>query len=563
MNRKKPTKKAVETRRVAAYVRVSTTRQKMEGDSLEAQQNAINRHLEYRLGSKSESIEFYIEGGKSAKDQNRPQLQRLKADIAKGEIDTVICVKLDRITRSVLDFADLWEFFAQHGVEFISLHESVDSSTPMGEAMMLIIMVFAQLERKVTGERTKITMLDRASRGLHNGGCTYGYVSDPNERGKLIPDPVWARIIKENFFDAVERLGSAGAVQTELCQKWKITVPQRETRSGKIIGGKPFTKQQVMRILRNPLYRGQITWGDVVTEGSHEPIVSKEQFERVQALLDQTTKHKSNRTQSRGRGYTLRGLVRCGCGAVMTPKSATGRNGKFHYYECTRKNHLGRTECDARGIPAEPLEEAVAARVAEIGTSEEARMQIITEALKLIDSNAHEAEKESEGVRHRLTTVKAEIGKLVAVLKNPGSQVFDSIRDELTRLESEKRELETRLTELQETKTPLDRVTALAKTFIQSWQGLGDLLQDITGNERRTLLEQFVEVIQMSPTADDAKKGTYVMRLFPEAIPVRRTRNGANREETHGTGDDPVLTESSLVREVGEKAPRLGFEPRT
>ena len=133
----------------------------------------------------------------------------------------------------------------------------------------------------------------------------------------------------------------------------------------------------------------------------------------------------------------------------MTPKSATGRNGPFHYYECTRKNHLGRTECDARGIPAEPLEEAVARRVAEIGTSDEARMQIITEALKLIDNNAHDAEKESENVRHRLTTVKAEIGKLVAVLKNSESQVFESIRDEMTRLETEKQDLEAKLRDLQ------------------------------------------------------------------------------------------------------------------
>lgn len=563
MNRKKQSNQSAEKRRVAAYVRVSTTRQKMEGDSLEAQQNAITRYLKYRTGSECVSVQIYVEGGKSAKDQNRPQLQRLKVDIAKGEIDTVICVKLDRITRSVLDFADLWEFFKKHDVEFISLNENVDSSTPMGEAMMLIIMVFAQLERKVTGERTRVTMLDRAHRGLSNGGCKYGYIPDPDGRGKLIPDPEWAKIIKEYFFDAVERLGSAGAVQSELCRKWKITVPKRGTRSGKLIGGKPFTKQQVMRILRNPLYIGQINWGGVSTEGCHEPIVGKEQFERVQALLNQTTKYKSNRTTSRSRPYTLRGLVRCGCGAAMTPKSATGRNGKFHYYECTRKNHFGRTECDARGIPAEPLEEAVVARVAEIGTSDETRMQIITEALKLIDSNAHEAERESEGVRHRLTTVKAEIGKLVNVLKNSESQVFDSIRDEMSQLEAEKRGLETRLRELREKKIPLDQVTALAKTFIESWKGLGDLLQDITGDERHTLLEQFVEVIQMMPSADDAKRGTYKIRLFPEAVPVRPTRNGANRVKPHGIGDDPVLTESSLVREVDEKAPRLGFEPRT
>ena len=236
---------------------------------------------------------------------------------------------------------------------------------------------------------------------------------------------------------------------------------------------------------------------------------------------------------------------------------------KHHYYECTRKTHFGPAECDAGGIPAEPLEEAVAARVAEIGTSNEARMQIITEALKLIDANAHEAEKESENVRHRLNAVKAAIGKLVTVLMDSGNQIFESIRDELSQLESEKRDLESKLRELQQRKTPLDQVTALAKTFVENWQGLGDLLQNITGDERRTLLEQYVEVIQMTPSSDDAKKGTYAMRLFPEAVPVLRSKNGTSQEKTHLANQDSVLTESSLVRQVSEKAPRLGLEPRT
>ena len=247
----------------------------------------------------------------------------------------------------------------------------------------------------------------------------------------------------------------------------------------------------------------------------------------------------------------------------MTPKSATGRNETFHYYECTRKNHLGRTECDAKGIPAEPLEEAVAARVAEISTSDEARMQIITEALKLIDSKAQEADKECDNVRHRLGTVKAEIGKLVSVLKNSGDQIFESIRDEMTRLESEKRDLETKLGQLQETKSPLDEVTSIAKTFIQNWQGLGDLFPEITPDERRTLLEQYVDVIQLSATDDDPKKGTYSMRLFPEAVPVRKARIHSNLTSQNENSDDPVLTESSLVREVGELAPPIGLEPMT
>lgn len=561
MNRKNQKTDGSKQRCVGAYVRVSTTRQKVEGDSLDAQRNAIEGHLAFHRPG--QEVRLYVDGGKSAKDQNRPQLQRLRADVEKGEVHTVICVKLDRITRSVLDFRDLWEFFKKHDVEFISLKENVDSSTPMGKAMLTIIMVFAELEREITGERTKFTMQDRASRGLNNGGCRYGYVPDPNERGKLIPDPEWAKIIKENFFDAVERLGSAGAVQRELTRKWKIMTPKRKSRSGNITGGKPFTKQQVMRILRNTLYIGQITWGETIAEDCHEPIVSKQQFDRVQKLLDETSKHKSNRTTSRARPYILRGLVRCQCGALMTPKSATGRSGKFYYYECTRKSHQGPTECNARGIPAEPLEEAVIKRVTAIGTNEETRMQIITEALRLIDDTAHQAEKESESVRHRLTTVKAEIGRLVKVLKNSDSQIFESIRDELVELESEKRDLEANLKEIQERKTPLDEVTALAKQFIENWKDLGEILPLITGDERRILLEQYVEFIQMSATPDDGKKGTYVMRLFPEATGGRPIRKRQPQKEPLATSDESVLTESPLVREVVEKAPRLGLEPRT
>jgi site-specific DNA recombinase len=565
MTNKKPKKPPATKRRVAAYVRVSTQRQKSEGDSLEAQQNEITRYLQQReqfKGWEIESIKFYIDAGRSAKDQNRAELQRLRSDIAQGEIDTVVCYKLDRITRSILDFADLWEFFGRCGVEFISINEDVDSTTAMGKAMLMIIMVFAQLEREVTAERTRATMQDRITRGLWNGGHKYGYVSDPNEPGKLIPDREWATIIKERFFNAVERLGSAGAVQRELQCK-EIRVPKHKARSGRMVGGNWFTKQQVTRILRNPIYIGRITWGDVTQDGCHEPIISKEQFDRVQRILDETTKHRTNRHKSRGRGYPLRGLIRCGCGAMMTPKGAHGRSRKYFYYECTRKNHVGRTECCVTGIPAEPLEEAVAARVAQLGTNEDARRLIIAEALKLIDSNAQVAEQESVAVRNRLTAVKAEIGRLVAVLKEIGTGALDSVRDELTRLEEEKRELKARLDRLQHQKSPLDQVMELAKKFIENWSGVGELLKQGTEDERRVILEQFVEVVQLNPTANDGKTGTYVLRLFPEATPDRGIGIGGIPASGHRDTGDPELTGLPLVREVDEKAPRLGLEPRT
>ncbi|MEO2017874.1 MAG: recombinase family protein [Fuerstiella sp.] len=542
-------------RRIAVYIRVSTPRQVREGDSLEAQQNAIKAYIKaqrHKSGWEGAEIIYLIEKGRSAKNQKRAELQKLRKLIQRGEVDTVICTKLDRITRSIIDFADLLELIQSHDIEFISLYESFDTSTAMGRAMLIVIMTFAQLERETTGERTLATMEDRVCRGLWNGGWVHGYVLDPEGTGKLVLDETTAEIIKVHFFDAVEKLGSAGAVQRELRKK-QIKVPKHECRSGRIMGGDWFSKQQVVRLLRNPVYIGRIVWGNASKDDSHSPIVSKEQFDRVQRILDETTVTRSNAKQSRGRGYPLRGLVRCGCGCMMTPKSANGRGGKkYPYYECTRKSHMGREECDAVGIPAEALEEAVLKRVSELCTDEAARKKIVAEALKLIDKNAQEAEQDLVIVRNQLSTVKAELGRLVAVLKQMGTEILGSIKDEFSRLENEKSELEARVLEFQTQKLPLDAVTAQARVFVEGWTGLGDILDNATPDEKAGILKHYVEVVELQQaTGEGGKCGKYGIRLFPEAAVLERPE-GTQPKRANGDG---LLTEPPLVREVDEKAP--------
>ena len=241
--------------RIAGYVRVSSQRQATEGDSLAAQQHEIEQEVEFRKRRDNwevESLELYVDAGKSAKDQNRPQLQRLKRDIAAGKIDLVICFKLDRITRSLKDFVDLWALFAEHDVDVISLREKFDTSMPTGEAMVQLIMVFAQLERKMTAERTFSIMRDRADRGLWNGGHILGYRSRPDEPGKLEIDPEAAAIVRR-IFELFEELGSAGAVTRRL-NDLGIRYPTYRTRSDKTRGGNRFVKQKVIGILRNLIY---------------------------------------------------------------------------------------------------------------------------------------------------------------------------------------------------------------------------------------------------------------------------------------------------------------------
>src|SRR5262249_14332751 len=269
--------------RVAGYVRVSSQRQATEGDSLTAQQHEIEQEVEFRKRRENlqvESLEFYVDAGKSAKDQNRPQLQRLKRDIAAGKIDLVICFKLDRITRSLKDFVDLWALFAEHDVNVISLREKFDTSMPTGEAMVQLIMVFAQLERKMTAERTFSIMRDRADRGLWHGGRVLGYRPRPDDPGKLEIDEEGAAIVRR-IFDSFDELGSAGAVTRRL-NDLGIRYPIYRTRSDKQRGGNRFVKQKVIGILRNPVYVGQIRWGESVKENCHEPTICPQPFDPLQ-----------------------------------------------------------------------------------------------------------------------------------------------------------------------------------------------------------------------------------------------------------------------------------------
>jgi DNA invertase Pin-like site-specific DNA recombinase len=269
---------------------------------------------------RSESLEFYVDAGKSAKDQNRPQLQRLKQDIAAGKIDLVICFKLDRITRSLKDFVDLWALFAEHEVNVISLREKLDTSMPTGEAMVQLIMVFAQLERKMTAERTFSIMRDRADRGLWNGGHVLGYWSRPDDPGKLEIDGEGAAIVRR-IVDLFEELGSAGAVTRRL-NELRIRYPTFRTRSDKVRGGKLFVKQEVTGILRNAVYLGQIRWGESIIEDCHEPIITRQQFDRVQLLVGKIVDMVRVIPSDRQPVNFLAGLQPCG---QLLDQSAEGR----------------------------------------------------------------------------------------------------------------------------------------------------------------------------------------------------------------------------------------------
>ena len=321
------------------YARVSTIDQAVVKDGsldtqLELLEDAVN--LKGRSGAEPwKVVARYREEGKSGANTDRPQYQKMLADIASGKIDTVVCTKIDRITRSLEDFSTLQEILDRREAKFVSLSESLDTSTAVGRAVMKIILVFAEMEREQTSERTKQTLQARAKKGYSNGGQTLGYDVDEDNPGIPIINEVEKQLVLLIFeiFLKEQAYRRTAIILNEKGYRTKSYVSRR----GTVHNGKPFATMAVKRIVTNPSYVGKNTYKGEIMEGRHQPIVTMETWERAQAIAD-GKKGASKRAETL-HVFELKSLVRCGeCGSFMTPYYGLGKLGKaYFYYACTNR----------------------------------------------------------------------------------------------------------------------------------------------------------------------------------------------------------------------------------
>jgi site-specific DNA recombinase len=223
----------------------------------------------------------------------------------------------------------------------------------------------------------------------------------------------------------------------------------------------------VIRLLRNPVYIGWIKWGELVTQDAHEPIIPPEQFERVGTRLAETTARRRNFHRAGKKSYLLSGLLRCQCGSHMVGASYHGRSATYRYYVCTKQIHEAtNASCQAPRIPADDLETAVLERVKDIGNRDEARTIIVEKALEGVESQRIELAEQESILRRQIAQTRAGIGRLMEVLKDRGAGGFSSIKDELTRLEAEDKNLSAELKRVTDRQRPLDAKSTAAATFL-------------------------------------------------------------------------------------------------
>ena len=507
---------------------VSTHRQaQVQEGGLDSQFSLMEKRVELENQKDSdeqwEITDRYREEGWSGKNTDRPEFQRLMSDIEEGKIDILIVQKIDRVTRSLLDFFELWAKLQRHDVEFVSVNESFDTTSAMGRAMVKIILVFAELERETTAERTYATMRHRAEQGLWYGGRRLGYEADPDKKAVLRIKPDEARIVVEEVFEKCVELGSAGKVTKHLSDQG-IRRPNYVTKQGKPRGGGPYYKQTVVRILTDKVYLGKIVFDGDEYEGQHDAIVDRTLFDRVQQILKDNREVRGNSRGDFEHTFLLQGLLRCGrCGSMMSTTWNLGRNGVKHfYYQCTRRSHSAGTECDARYAPALAVEEFVLNQISEWGVRRDQIEKAIEQATQHHNDDAKRIGGELNGVKRRLRDTKASLNKLVSAVA--GGASFRSMEEQIRELEGVRGTLEERVQTLEIARTEALNQSLSADTVAETYCDFPFVVEKLKESDNRyalkDLLACYIAAIDLTQDKDDPQSGHMEITLFDKELPV-------------------------------------------
>ena len=421
--------------RCAIYTRKSSEDGLEQGfNSLHAQREAC---AAYVLSQASEGWTLlpdeYDDGGLSGGTLARPALQRLLADVAAGKIDIIVVYKVDRLTRSLLDFARLVEALDKAGTSFVSITQSFNTTTSMGRLTLNMLLSFAQFEREVTAERIRDKISASKAKGMWMGGIPpLGY--RPNGRSLAIVEE-HAGIVRD-IHARYRKLGNVRLVADQLLGEG-ITSPVRTLASGKTYGGAPFSRGQIYAILRNPVYVGEIAHRGKTYPGQHLPLLARAEWEAAQHKLDGNIMG-----VRRGRAAyasPLAGKLIDAAGGPLVATHATKRGRRYRYYVSKALQTgagQGGAEAPPLRIPATEIEQFVANELA----------ALLADPLNLAE-------------RTRLVLVPAALQPFMAAAKALHAQLHDAPAKLLARLVSQVRVLDDGITIQLETA----RLSALVK----------------------------------------------------------------------------------------------------
>lgn len=425
--------------------------------------------------------EVYSDAGFSGKNMERPALQKLIEDARRGRFQVVVCYKYDRLTRNTRDFLEMLSIFEKQGIDFVSVTQPIDTTSPVGRLMRSILMEFAQFEREMIAERTRDKLGAMIKKGKWTGGPPpMGYDRDRASK-KLVVNEVEAEVVRE-MFQTYIKTGSLSATASRLNGRgWRMKL--REGLKGKSRGGGRFFKTNLNHLLRNPIYIGKRAYRGELYQGEQQAIIDEATFFAASARLD--SNRASNGTPARDRHeFLLRGLVHCAaCGSVMIPHFSRSGERVNLYYRCATVNRTDRRACPVRSVPARALETFILEQIALLAKDE----RLIAELVQSAKDDASEL----AALRRDKGLTAAELGKAEAEVEGvtrglgeaaQGSAQWRVLMDRLGVVAPRVEELRARLAELegQVLEAEVRQVDAGALqrnlgAFVQAFEGMSVL----------------------------------------------------------------------------------------
>lgn len=516
MNRRVNPPAKPKTIRCAIYTRKSTEEGlEQEFNTLDAQREAGEAYIKSQQHEGWVCLpDRYDDGGFTGANLERPSLRRLLSDIEAGRVDVVVVYKVDRLSRSLLDFSRIMDVFDKSKVSFVSVTQAFNTASSMGRLVLNVLLSFAQFEREMISERTRDKIAAARRKGKWSGGAPIlGYNV---ENTKLVVDETEARRVREIFALYMERQ-SLLDVAAELDRRgWRT---KRWTTKKEIErGGRVFHKGSLYALLTNVIYAGKVRYKQEIHEGEHEAIVDQETFAKAQKLL-QGNGQTGGRAVRNKHNALLRGILRCAsCNCGMSHSYSQKKGSRlYRYYVCQKAQKRGWKHCPAPSIPAGQIERFILDEIKAIGRDPQLIDATAKEARDQAEEAAERLRLEHGDLRSELRDAHAELGRLAATV-GPGDARLADANDRIRAAEERLAEVADQLSTRETDDVEQSEVADALADFDALWESL-------ESHEKVRIVQLLVERVDY-----DGDQGDVSITFRPSGI---RALAGelANREE--------------------------------
>jgi len=501
-------KPAVKTIRCAIYTRKSTD-EGLDRDfnSLDAQRESAEAFI---ASQKNEGWvclpDRYDDGGYTGGNMDRPALQRLLADIEGGKVDAIVVYKVDRLSRSLLDFARIMETLDRHGVWFVSVTQQFNTTTSMGRLMLNVLLSFAQFEREIIGERTRDKMSAARRKGKWVGGMPIlGYDIAP-EGGRLVVNEDEAERVRAIFALYLEHQALIPTVQELARRGW--TNKRWRTKRGRERGGQPFDKNSLLRLLSNVAYLGKVNYHGQMYDAEHKAIVPEDLWRDVHGLLRRNGASRGRHDRNK-HGAILKGLLQCTpCGCAMAHAFTARGNKRYRYYVCVHAQKRGWDTCPTKSVPAAEIERFVVDQICAVGRDP----GLVAETLR------HARRQREEGLG-RLEAERRVLDRELARLNDGVHRALDAaardetVRGRLADLQDRIRKGERRALEIRQEMAALERERVDEDELATALSLFDPVWESLAPREQARVVQLLVERV-----AYDGRDGTIAVTFRPTGI---------------------------------------------